>query len=151
MRSAVVSARSNGDPRVRWPYSEAVVVPRVLPGDTSQLFVTMRNVTAPSWTSLASVTLSLCCSRCYEARPVPLSNVGVNATTGALKLSVGEGQFLFQQVQLPVASGSPSPTDGSRGTANNAPSLSDGGAATMSLAEQAALWCGLLLLAARSL
>jgi hypothetical protein len=155
----------------RSTHSEAVVVPRVLPGDTSQLFATMRNVTAPSWTSLASVTLSLCCSRCYEARPVPLSNVGVNATTGALKLSVGEGQFLFQQVQLPVASGSPSPTvlpeswasqpsssassvgstDGSRGTANNAPSLSDGGAATMSLAEQAALWCGLLLLAARSL
>ena len=28
VRSAVVPARSHGDPRVRWPYSEAVVVPQ---------------------------------------------------------------------------------------------------------------------------
>ena len=62
--------------------SETVRVPRVLPGETSQLLTTTRDVAAPTWASLSSVTLSLRCSRCYVGKPVPLSNAGVDATTG---------------------------------------------------------------------
>ena len=54
--------------------SETLRVPRVLPGDTLQLLATIHDVTAPTWTSLSSISLSLQCPRCYAGRPVPLSN-----------------------------------------------------------------------------
>ena len=112
--------------------SETVGIPRVLPGDTSQLLATMRNVMASTWTSLSSVTLSLRCSRCYADRPVPLANFGVNATMGGLKLSLGEDEFLFQPTQLPLVS--------------DLPSRSASSASSTSLSGPAVLCLGMLLL-----
>ena len=107
--------------------SVTVGVPRILPGDTLQLLVTMQNVTAPTWTSLSSVTLSLGCSRCYADRPVPLANFGVNATMGCLKFSLGEDEFLFQPTQLPLVS------DLSSSSASSASSTSIAGPAVLCL------------------
>ena len=123
--------------------SETLRVPRVLPGDTLQLLATIHDVTAPTWTSLSSISLSLQCPRCYAGRPVPLSNAGVDATTGGIKLSVGEGQFLL----LPVSSGAPSPTpSGSPSPGQFLPSSSATSASSISLTWRNVLLLLLLLL-----